>query len=145
MLVFALHSLYFKCFFFFGITRKAFETCSTGKIVVVWQKLLNITAKLEPTYLFRPNSFSKMISNCSILQKKISKLDRYNIISHSGSKCPAPNAVFTSFIYKHYNFYYPTFFLLKICFPCTYYEYITPLKRGGHHARSGENSHSLTD
>ena len=29
---------------------------------------------------------------------------------------------FTSFIYKYYNFYYPTFFLLKMCFSCPYHE-----------------------
>ena len=54
------------------------------------------------------------------------------IILHSVSvsKCSI-----TSFICKYYNFYHPTFFLLKIClkicFLCAYYEYMRPLKIGG--------------
>ena len=60
--------------------------------------------------------------------------------SVSGSKCS-----FTAFIYKYYTFYYPTFFILKICFPCTYYEYIKSLNMGDHRARSEENSDPLKD
>ena len=97
-------------------------------------------------------TFSTVISNCSIEQRNVTKLDRYIITSHSvsGSKCS-----FTSVIYKYHNLYYPTFFLPKICSPCTYYEYITLLNRrrgggggggeGSHRARSGESSHSLSD
>ena len=45
MLVFALHARYSKCFY--RITRVAFETRSTGKIVVMSQKLLNIAENLN--------------------------------------------------------------------------------------------------
>ena len=95
---------------FYRISQEAFETTPTGKIVVMYQKLLNITENLNLLKLFvRAIIFKKVISNCSILQRNVSKLDR--------SKCS-----FTSFIGKYYNFYYPTFFLLKIYFPFTNYE-----------------------
>ena len=48
---------------------------------------------------------------------------------------------FTSLIHKKYNLYYQTFFLLEICFSCTYYEKMTPIKMGSHRARLGENRH----
>ena len=62
------------------------------------------------------------------------------------TQCLAPNAV-SRILYKYYNFSYPTFFpeyLLRV--------HNTIKKRkggggggGGHRARSGEDSHSLTD
>ena len=101
--------------------------------------------KTRATCLLGLRSFSKVMSNRFIVQRNVSKLDRYIITSQSGSKCSL-----VSFICKYYNFYYPTFFLPKICFPYTYYEYITPLKGrwgggggGAHRARSGENSHTI--
>ena len=75
-------------------------------------------------------TFSTVISNCSIEQRNVTKSDRYTITSHS--VCDSKYS-FTSVIYKYHNLYYATFFLPKICSPCTYYEYITLLnrRRGG--------------
>ena len=130
MLVFVLHALYSKClllFYFFTKLRENRWHQPEKKIVLISQKRLNIN---EPTCLFGPRYFQYSDSNCSIEQRNVTKLDRYIITSHSvsGSKCS-----FTSVIYKYHNLYYPTFFLPKICSPCTYYEYITLLnrRRGG--------------
>ena len=130
MLVFVLHALYSKClllFYFFTKLRENRSHQPEKKIVLISQKRLNIN---EPTCLFGPRYFQYSDSNCSIEQRNVTKLDRYIITSHSvsGSKCS-----FTSVIYKYHNLYYPTFFLPKICSPCTYYEYITLLnrRRGG--------------
>ena len=128
MLVFVLHALYSKClllFYFFTKLRenrshqpekKLFLFCKSDSILVSLLVCLG------------QGTFSTVISNCSIEQRNVTKLDRYIITSHSvsGSKCS-----FTSVIYKYQNLYYPTFFLPKICSPCTYYEYITLLNRRG--------------
>ena len=128
--------------FFYQVKREPFA--STGKKkLFLFRKSDSILVSL--LVCLSQGTFSTVISNCSIEQRNITKLDRYIITSHSvsGSKCS-----FTSVIYKYHNLYYPTFFLPKICSPCTYYEYITLLNRrrgggeGSHRARPGESSHS---
>ena len=100
MLVFALLALYSKCF------KPNYATSVRNvinrKICCYMAKATEYYWKLEPTCLSRLKSFSKVISNCSILQSNASKLDRYIVTSHSvsGSKCS-----FTAFVYKYFNFY----------------------------------------
>ena len=130
--------LYSKCFL--PNYARSVQTSINRKICCYIAKATEYYWKLERTCLSGLKSFSKVISNCSILQSNASKLDRYIIASHSvsGSICS-----FTAFMY----IYCPTFFLLKTCFPCTYYEYITTLKRRGYRAttsckNSGDTSPS---
>ena len=114
--------------FFYRITKRSHQP--EKKIVLISQKRLNISENSSLLVCLGKGTFSTVISNCSIEQRNVTKLDRYIITSHSvsGSKCS-----FTSVIYKYHNLYHPTFFLPKICFLCTYYEYITLLnrRRGG--------------
>ena len=106
------------------------ETWSAWKIVITEQKIW---------ILHKPRAYSSswtIIFQQSDLKltdiaNNVSKLDRYLIISYSSL---APMQSFTSFICKHYNFYYPTFFPFKICFSCTFLQVNNTNKKGGHHA-----------
>ena len=107
---------------FCWVAREMFETWSTGKIVITEQKLW---------ILVKPRAYSSLWAiifqwRDFKLTDVARKLDHYLIISSSSW---LQMQSFTSFIHKYYNFYYPIFFFLK--FSCTYYEQITPNKKGG--------------
>ena len=115
--------------FFYRTTREAFETWSTGKIVLIELKLLNITENLSllvcPGYNLLVNWF-QIAQSCKEMKTNWTSTV---ITLHSVSGVWLQFHVICS---KYYKFYYPTFLLLKICFPYTYYEDIKPFKvKGG--------------
>ena len=120
---------------FCWVAREMFETLSTGKIVITVQQLW---------ILLKPRAYSSfwaiILQNgdfkLSDVANNVRKLDRYLSFSYSSL---APNKEFYVTYTQKYNFYYQTFFLLEICFSCTYYEQITSIKMGRHRARLGEN------
>ena len=146
MLVFVLHALYSKCLLLFYFLPNYEAFASTGKkIVLISQKRQNIKENSSLLVCFGKGTFSTVISNCSIEQRNVTKLDRYIINSHSvsGSKCS-----FTSVIYKYNNMYHPTFFSPYNMFSVYLLRVHNTVKQeagGSHHARSGESSHSLSD
>ena len=129
MLVFALHARYSKCFLL-SCARNV-RNLINRKSVITEQKLL-ILLKPRAYLSFWATIFQESDFKLTDVANNVRKLDHYLIISYSSL---APNAEFYVIYTQVLQLLLPNFFVLEICFSCTYYEQITPIIMGGHRAR----------